>query len=642
MCLLVFSHFQLARKYFGDINQKNEASETKASHVAHMVDPCSASLFSLSSLPGRFENGEDYTFCNRIFSSMKASDYIAQVLADQGIEHVFEVSGGMIAHLLDSLHRQQRVRIWSMRHEQSAAFACDAVGRVKGLSSVAMATSGPGATNLLTGIGSCFFDSSPALFITGQVNRTELKRDRKVRQLGFQETDIVSMASPITKAAWQVGSIDQLPMMIANAMVTAKTGRPGPVLLDIPMDIQREQVTPIAWPATTATLHDLTPLASVENCLATLQSASRPLVLAGGGIRAGNSTQQFREFIETRKIPVVYSLLGVDALPSSSKYRIGMIGTYGNRWANLALSRCDALVVLGSRLDIRQTGSDTQAFKSGRTIVHVDIEDGEMNNRVTGCTTIQCDLRSFFDACLATEVKPFREEHFAWISELSISRQSWPDDRELNIVTGINPNRFMHSLSAISREAIAFVVDVGQHQMWAAQSIALGDSQRFLTSGGMGAMGFALPAAIGACVASNGTPVVVIAGDGGFQFNIQELETIAYHQLPIKMVVINNRCHGMVRQFQESFFEGRYGSTLSGYSAPDFARVAHAYGIPGHTCSKQEDVSSSLEWLWNEPSRPALLQVMIETTLNAFPKVAFGRTLAEMEPYSKPLDIEST
>ena len=573
---------------------------------------------------------------------MKASDYIAQVLADQGIEHVFEVSGGMIAHLLDSLHRQRRVRIWSMRHEQAAAFACDAIGRLKGLASVAMATSGPGATNLLTGIGSCFFDSSPALFITGQVNRSELKGDRKVRQLGFQETDIVSIASPITKAAWQVVNVDQLPGMIAHAMVTAKSGRPGPVLLDIPMDIQREELTPAALPVTTTSCKDSTSQASVDTCLSTLRSASRPMVLAGGGIRAGNAIQRFREFIETRKLPVVHSLLGVDVLPSTSKYRIGMIGTYGNRWANLALSRCDALLVLGSRLDIRQTGSDTQAFKRERTIFHVDIEDGEMNNRVTGCTPIHSDVGSFLDSCLSTEIKPYREEHADWFSELTISRQVWPDDREQNLITGINPNRFMNRLSTVSREACAFVVDVGQHQMWAAQSICLGESQRFLTSGGMGAMGFALPAAIGASVSSNGTPVVVVAGDGGFQINIQELETIAHHQLPVKIVVINNGCHGMVRQFQESYFEGRYGSTFAGYSAPDFANVANAYGIPGRTCSEEKDVESSLQWLWNHPGRPALLQVMIEMKLNAYPKVAFGRSLAEMEPYSRPIDIEST
>src|SRR6185436_11038437 len=228
-----------------------------------------------------------------------------------------------------------------------------------------------------------------------------------------------------------------------------------------------------------------------------------------------------------------------------------------------------------------------------------------------------------------------------WLAEIDALRSRWPDTRELD-VKGINPNQFMHELSRVSGAAAAYVVDVGQHQMWAAQSIEVAAGQRFLTSGGMGSMGFALPASIGAAFAAEGRPLVVIAGDGGFQSNIQELQTVVRNRLPVKIVLVNNRCHGMVRQFQESYFEGRYQSTYWGYSAPDFARVAEAYGIAAKTIAAPEETGDALAWLWDRPGEPALLQVMIDTFANAYPKIAFGRPNTEMEPFATPVGMEST
>lgn len=576
---------------------------------------------------------------------MKASDYIARFLFRRGVRQVFELSGGMITHLLDSLHTAGEIRIVSVHHEQTASFAADAVGRMTGVPGVAMATSGPGATNLLTGIGSCYFDSSPAVFITGQVNRNEQKGARSIRQLGFQETDIVSMAGPITKAAWSVDSPERLPEILADAFRLAVSGRPGPVLVDIPMDVQRANIT-AQFSVEDPPAQSRTRQGVGEEVARALISARRPMILAGGGVRASRSADAFRELIDCCPIPVVHSLMAVDLLPAQHPCRVGMIGTYGNRWANLALMRSEVLLVVGSRLDIRQTGSRTDAFKGDRTIFHVDCEAGEINNRVIGCRSIVAELSDFLPD-LASALSSLKSAGVAadrspWLSEIDSLREQWPETAELANCRGINPNTFVHQLSRGSRDAAVYVADVGQHQMWAAQSLELEPQQRFLTSGGMGSMGFSLPASIGAALSVSGQPVVVIAGDGGFQCNIQELETIAHLKLPVKVVVMNNRCHGMVRQFQESYFDARYQSTYWGYSAPNFANIATAYGICAHTISNPDEVEGALRWLWEDASRPQLLQVMIDTLCNVYPKIAFGQPMSEMEPLAQPLEIEST
>jgi acetolactate synthase-1/2/3 large subunit len=565
---------------------------------------------------------------------MKASDYIASFLHAKGIRTVFELSGGMIVHMLDSLHRRGDMNIVSIHHEQAAAFAADAYGRVTGLPGVAMATSGPGAINLLTGVGSCYFDSSPALFITGQVNRNEQRGDRKIRQLGFQETDVVGMVGPITKAAWRITCVEELPEKLERAFQLSLEGRPGPVLLDIPMDVQRAEFDPPGGIVPYSESDSDFSVAVQKTWDALLQS-ERPLLLVGGGIRASGATEVLFEFLKKVPIPVVHSLMAVDVLPYSSPLCQGMIGTYGNRWCNLAVSLSDLLIVLGSRLDVRQTGSLTESFKAGRNIIHVDCEQGELNNRVKGCDTILADirefLRTFVDNCPPIPAA-FLPTVGKWTRRISELRAAYPDTEELKGVTGINPNVFMHQLSRRSVAASAYVVDVGQHQMWAAQSLELGPGQRFLTSGGMGSMGFALPAAIGAAFGVPGLPVVMIAGDGGMQCNIQELQTVVHHNLPIKMVVINNECHGMVRQFQESYLEQRYYSTYWGYSAPQFVAIARAYGIEANAVRDAGDVEAALASLWADPMRPCLLEAKIDTFVNAYPKVMFGEPISVMEP----------
>jgi len=575
----------------------------------------------------------------------KVTDYIADVLEAERVPAVFELVGGMITHLLDSIHLKNATPIISMKHEQSAAFAAEGCARMLGRPAVAMATSGPGATNLLTGIGSCYFDSTPAVFITGQVNTHEQKGSRNVRQLGFQETDIVSMARPVTKQAWRIEHANQVAPVLREAFATATGGRPGPVLIDIPMDIQRARIdgsaTAYAQPSLASGLSPQDALKIVQ----VLRTARKPMLLVGGGLRSANCVPLFQEFLRLAEVPVVHSLMAVDVLPYTHPLNVGLIGSYGNRWANLALSECDCLLVLGSRLDVRQTGANTKSFRGEKAFFHIDCEPGELNNRVENCEAFVSQLKPALENLVAAakELRSLSSGDIElWRDHIERSKQQWPDTSELTIADGVNPNVFMHELSRSLPHVGAYVSDVGQHQMWAAQSLELGDGERFLTSGGMGSMGFALPAAIGAAVASSDDPIVVIAGDGGFQCNLQELETVSNMKLKMKIVIINNQAHGMVRQFQESYFDSRFQSTIWGYSAPDFAKVAEAYGIPSRTVRTHGEVTTALQWSSTVADGPSLLQVMVPQDANTYPKLAFGYGLDSMEPFAKPLDMEGT
>ncbi|MFA5329303.1 MAG: thiamine pyrophosphate-binding protein [Prolixibacteraceae bacterium] len=563
---------------------------------------------------------------------MKVTTYIAHFLKEKGIDTVFELQGGMITRIIDALHHEGGIQIVSMHHEQAAAMAADAYGRITNKPGITLATSGPGATNLLTGIGNCYFDSVPAIFITGQVNLNEQKGDLPTRQIGFQETDIVNMAKPITKEAYAVKTAKEIPFIFEEAYRMATSGRPGPVLIDIPMNIQNEKIDlPVL--KTTAIGKEVNATEQqtfFRNYLTALKNSNRPLVLVGRGIRSSGSVEQFQNFLRKYRIPVVTSLLGFDALPYNHSQRIGFIGTYGNRWANYALGSCDLLLVLGSRLDLRQTGSDIPSFQNGKVIYHVDIEQAELNNRITGCITLKADLFDFF-----SQIQNSDSDYNAptgWLNEIEGKKQARLDTSELENIDGINPNIFIHQLSKASQHAKAFIADVGNNQMWTSQSLEINENQLFLTSGGMGAMGYSLPAAIGASITMGNAPVVCIAGDGGFQINIQELQTIRRNNLPIKIVILNNHCLGMIRQFQDSYFDSCYQSTVWGYNAPDFTKVALAYGIESFSISKPEEIEVGLSKLWEDPTQPFLLEVSMDIHTNVFPKTMFGSPITEMEP----------
>jgi acetolactate synthase-1/2/3 large subunit len=574
---------------------------------------------------------------------MKVSDFIAKFLSANGVTHVFELSGGMITHILDSLHDLGETQIISMHHEQSAAFAADAFGRVTGVPGVALATSGPGATNLLTGIGSCYFDSSPGIFITGQVNTYEQKGEKNIRQLGFQETDIVSVARPITKAAFAVKNAASIPSVFYEAFKIALSGRPGPVLIDIPMNIQRMEIEVIEIEKIRPESKELSLNSSFFNRLELdIKNSKNPLILVGRGIGASFAYKELSNFIRLTNIPVITSLLGLDAIEYENPLRVGFIGSYGNRWANLSIGECDLMIVLGSRLDIRQTGADTTSFKANKIIYHIDCESEELNNRLTGCTTICMDVKNFLLAAIHHFEKIKIDKKQLWLENIRSLKERWKDTDEIKECKGINPNVFIHMLTRKSKLAGCLIADVGSHQMWVAQSMELAKEQKFLTSGGMGAMGFALPAAIGSSFALNKRPVLAVIGDGSFQINIQELQTIVRNKLPIKIVILNNKSLGMIRQFQDSYFDSKYQSTVWGYDTPDFEKVAWAYGIDACTISEESQIQDGIQKLWQNPETPYLLHVMIDINTNAYPKIAFGKPITEMEPFFSPLDMEGT
>lgn len=540
----------------------------------------------------------------------------------------------MIAPILDAIHRYGETEIVTMHHEQGVAFAADGASRFHGRPFVALATAGPGATNMLTPIASTFLDSIPAIFITGQVQSYLLKGERPVRQFGFQECDIASMAAPVTKAAWRAASAEQVPAMLDDAIRLAIGGRPGPVLIELPSDVQTQVIPADARPLRAGT--DVAVFSETElivELFDALTAAERPMVLIGGGVRAAHAARRARTLLKRLNIPVAASVTALDVLPHEEPLRLGMIGMYGNRWVNLAMSQADVVLVLGSRLDFGTIGADVAGWGRSRKIFQVDCDPAEMG-RVRRAQNIVADLMAFIDAAMPLARARDFPERKDWHKHLAELREQWPDTDELAGCQGINPNEFMRRLSLASPAAAAFVIDEGQHLFWACQSIRLIEGQRLLPALGLGPCGWAFPAAIGIAHTAS-RPVVLVAGDGAFQFNIQELQTVVRGRLPIKMVIVDNGSHGSVRQLQEQAFGSRYPATVLGYDTPDFAAVARAYGIESRELSEPEDVDDSLNWLWRDPAAPALLHVRIATDLNVYPNVPFGAPISHMETWQR-------
>lgn len=565
---------------------------------------------------------------------MRATDYLASVLEKAGITHVFELSGGMIAHLLDSFHQNPSIRVVSVHHEQAGSFAAEGYGRMTGRPAVSLGTSGPGALNLLLGIAGCYYDSIPAVFITGQVQTYLQRRDRPIRQFGLQECNFLPVAAPVAKATYYVGTSAELPAVLAEALAVAVGGRPGPVVIEMPFDVQGGPVEaePVAPEEPVPTEPDE---AMVEAALEAITSAERPLILAGGGIRAARAQDAFRTLMRAFNIPVATSIMGHDLVAFADPLRVGMPGTYGVRAANYAVVESDALLVLGCRLDQGITGADVASFKKGKKIVHVDVDPAEMAARFRGAERIEADVAAFLSVANRIAARRSFTDRPQWRERVTELKQQHPDTAELEGCEGINPNVFIRDLSEASGAASSFVVDAGQHTWWTAHSLRLREGQRFLASTGLWSMGTALPAAIGAALAAPG-PVVAIAGDGGAQLNIQELHTVVRNKLPIKMIVLNNGCHGMVRQFQEENFDRRYASTLWGYSPPDYEKVAGGYGIEGRSVREPEGTAEALRWLWEDNETPRLLQVFLSTYTNVYPHVSFGKPLTAMASFEKP------
>ena len=565
---------------------------------------------------------------------MKASEAVARFLIAHRVQCCFELVGGMITHLLDSFADSGEFNIVSMHHEQSAAFAAEGVARqAKGkVIAVAMGTSGPGATNLITGIGSCWFDSVPCLFITGQVNTSELKSGRLIRQQGFQELNIVEVSHSLTKYSACVLRPEDLLPELHKALSTALSPRKGPVLIDIPNDIQQAVIPDTQvdkWLNApldiriAPKIHEFELINLKEMC----KVAQRPLICVGGGARWADNIDEWLLTADELGIPYVSTLMGHERVVARKNY-FNMIGTYGNREANWAVQNCDLLLVLGARLDVRQTGSDVQDFARQAKIVQIDIDPGQLDNRINTnlniCTSVEVFLKSF-----PLRSNTFKNLNNNWAIELSRLRHY----AEINEYSDwkISPSNVVKLLNRLySNQPIDFVCDVGNHQMWVAQSLRLSPNQAVHYSGGMGAMGFALPAAIGIALQSH-NKVVIITGDGSLQINIQELDTLNRLGLSITIIVMNNSMLGMVKNFQDIYFGGRNQSTFQGYSCPSFTNIATAYGIKAYVADSEFEFERVMR-LVAEHKGPVLIDVRMKGATECRPRLSYGGKLDEQTP----------
>ena len=571
---------------------------------------------------------------------VKISDYIIDFLLQKEIDKVFGYIGGAVAHIYHSIDKNKNIEIINSIHEQGAAFAAEGYARVTGKSGVAIATSGPGATNLITGIGSCYFDSVPMLFITGQVNTYEYKYDKPVRQVGFQETDIVSIVKPIVKYAVMIDKVENIRYELEKAHYVSQNGRKGPVLVDIPMDIQRSE-TDIEklesfYDSKEHITYELKKLNSyLKELVEHLNVSKRPIILIGGGVRLSNAQDELLKFIKKFNLPVVYSLMGKDAISEDYSLNMGLIGSYGNRYGNLSIANSDLILVLGSRLDTRQTGTNLDTFAREAKIIQVDIDANELGSNIDVDMEICCDIKEFLNKL---SHQPLKVDTKDWLNTLSIYKNKFSSTVGIDNNEKI-PNLIISKIGQFLNDEI-ICVDVGQHQMWTAQSLDTKMNQRILFSGGMGAMGFALPCSVGACIGSN-KRTIVIAGDGGIQMNIQELEVIKRRNLPIKIFVLNNRNLGMVRQFQELYFDKRYLGTVEDYSVPNLASIAKAYGLKSRVINGIDNIEKELSDVFSN-NIPEFINIELPLQMTTVePKLIVNKPIEDMHPFITKKELHS-
>ena len=561
---------------------------------------------------------------------MKASDCIVAFLEAQGVEYVFGYQGGMIAHLVDSLSKSRKVKFVQCYHEQSAAFAAEGYARATGKFGVCITTSGPGATNVVTGIGDAYFDSVPVLYLTGQVNSFEYKYDSPIRQKGFQETDIVSIVKPIVKYAALCDNAKTLHLELRKAVSAMMGGRKGPVLLDLPMDVQRADLGVEGFLSGIA--EDIQGREAPEDCvkaaIAALAAAKRPLIICGGGLAERRVNLAARSFVKASRCPYAVSLMGKGLVDETDELCMGMIGSYGNRCANLALAEADVVLALGSRLDLRQTGNRKSPLLADKLFIRVDIDTAETGESpLPRQMAVNADAGSFCEEFAAFGGRfPVREEWAARVLALK-SEYSQNEDARRHARNSL-PYEVLESIARTSPADALFVADIGQNQMWAAQTIRCREKQGFYTSGGMAPMGYAIPAAVGAALANPRRRTICLCGDGGMHIAVQSLMLIGQHGLDVAVVVFNNRALGMITQFQRRYFDGNFAGTVAGggYFVPDIEKLASAYSIPYRKVESPDGIDAEIL------KGPVMIEVPIDGLTEVVPKLEFDHDLDDMTP----------
>ena len=548
--------------------------------------------------------------------AQRGADLVWRALEHAGADVAFGYPGGACLPLYDALPDHPRVHHVLVRHEQGAAHMADGYARATGRAGVCIATSGPGATNLVTGLACAYMDSVAMVAITGQVSTAIMGRD------AFQETDVLGMVGSVTKHSYLVERVEDIEPTIHRAFDVARAGRPGPVLVDIPKDIQLGTTAARSRPAAPAASPAGADPSELDRAAALLASAQRPLIIAGHGVRLGRAHGELLALAERLDIPVVTTLLGIGALPEDHRLSGGMLGMHGSANANRMVNEADVILGVGLRFDDRVTGK-ISAFAPKATIIHADLDETQIGKNVPTAVGIVADAGAVLFALAARLDRISRPE---WSGRLAAARAR-PRLAVYEDRVELPPRLVIRAIRDTADDDAYFVADVGQHQMWAAQHLRLTHPDRFLTSGGLGAMGYALPAAIGAQMGRPASEVWAIAGDGGAQMTIQELGTAVQEQTPVKLAILNNGYLGMVRQWQQLFHDGRISQTP--ISSPDYVKLADAYGVLGLCVERRADLGPSLARA-KAHRGPVVLDIRIEREANVWPIVPPGGANADL------------
>ncbi|MDC0253313.1 thiamine pyrophosphate-binding protein [Bacteriovoracales bacterium] len=572
---------------------------------------------------------------------MKVSDYIAEFFAKKGIGHAFVVTGGCIVHCIDSLAKTDGIQYIPVQHEQAGAMAADSYARVKNSVGLAMATSGPGATNLLTGVCCSYYDSIPVFLVTGQVPAGQLKRDSKSRQIGFQETDVVSIFESVTKYSALIDDAKNIRYELEKAYHLATEGRPGPVLLDICDDVQRANIDPKELksfvPPKEEGKRDYI-LDKMGEVLELLKNSERPILIPGQGIRHGNAIESFLKLADMLQVPIAPTWGAMDFLSFDHPLVVGNFGVTSGRSGNFAVQNSDLVLAIGTRLDTHETGPRVNTFARGAKRVMVDIDESElekfkkMDYKIN--VPIQADAKEFISVFIESikdfpkkDISPWRERVNNWKEKYTCCLGEYYDQKEK-----VNPYVFMRELSKLSPDESYIIPDCGGNLIWTMQGYEIKSGQRLLTSFNHSPMGYAVPGAMGAALATD-KPIICITGDGGCQMNIQDLATIVYYQLPVKIFLMNNHGHGIIRQTLNTWLDKRHNAIGkdSGLAEPDLVKVAEAYGLRTISIYDHSEIKDKVNEVFNFEG-PIFCNVEMKPDQVLEPKLVFGKPIEDSAP----------
>jgi len=547
----------------------------------------------------------------------------AQILLDclkqEGVDTIFGYPGGRSLLVHDALMDDQDIKHILVRHEQGAAHAADGYARTTGKVGICLTTSGPGATNLVTGIATAYMDSVPMIALTCQVPTAEIGND------AFQEADMAGITRPITKHNYVVTDIKDLARIIHEAFYIARTRRPGPILIDLPSDVLGGKIKSVpSEPASRRGYQEkpILNLKQIKRAASMINNAKKPLIYAGGGITLSNSSDQLRKLADKGQLPVTHTLMGVGIMDPASPLSVGMLGMYGAWYANMAVGECDCLIAIGVRFDDRVTGK-VSSFAPNAKIIHIDIDPSSIRKVVQGGVPIVCDAAEALEQLLELVEE---RDHSGWLKEIAAFKEKGPLPRPER--DHIVPHQVMEAIAAVAGDSPVVASDVGLSQMWTANYLPFGGPRQYITSGGLGTMGYALPAAMGAALGNPDRPIFAINGDGAFQMNCQELATCAQYNIPVKCIILNNGKLGMVRQFQKVLLESRYASTCLGHHV-DFCMVSEGFGVKALRVKGEADLQSVLQQAMDIPG-PVVVEVPIHPDTYSFPMVLPGGNSTDM------------